>query len=187
MIVITQTSAKVSWQTDEAADSKVDYGLTIDYELGLITDGSFITSHLISLTNLLPNTQYHVRAHSKDSFENETVSVDQVFQTLKDEISPANVNNFTVSPGDSLNVLTWNNPPDPDFTGVLIKRSISDYPANPSIGNTVFNGMATSYTDRGLVNDTIYYYTAFAYDTSSNYSSGALASGTPTAPPLPPV
>jgi hypothetical protein len=186
IVDITSTSAKVSWQTDEAADSKVDYGLTASYELGSIIDGALNTTHLIPLTGLLPNTQYHVRVHSKDASNNESISSDKIFQTLKDAVSPTNVSNFTVTAGDSLNLLNWVNPTDFDFAGVLIKRSTTGYPLNSSEGLTVFNGIATSYADSGLINGTTYYYTAFAYDTSGNFASGAMALGTPTAPPPPP-
>ncbi len=186
IVDITETSANISWQTDELADSKIDYGLTTSYELGSVSDATRVLSHLIPLANLLPNTLYHIRAHSEDAAGLEAVSPDQTFLTLKDSVPPANVSNFAVAPGDSLNVLTWQNPIDVDFAGVLIKRSTSGFPADPSQGETVYNGTATNYTDRGLTNGVTYYYTAFAYDTSLNYASGALASGMPTAPPPPP-
>jgi len=188
IIDITSTSAKVSWQTDEPADSKVDYGRTLAYEIGSIFNAAFGVGHLIPLAGLLPNTGYHIRVHSKDAFGNETISLDKTFQTLKDAAAPTNVSNFVVAPSDSLNLLNWVNPTDFDFSGVLIKKLQTGFPVNPSDGATVYNGAGTAHTDSGLINGTIYYYTAFAYDTSGNFASGAMALGTPTAaiPPPPP-
>ncbi len=186
IINITPTTAQVSWQTDEPADSTADYGRTTGYELGSIIDATKVTDHLVPLSGLLPNTTYYVRVHSKDASLNEATPQTASFKTSKDSVPPSNVSGFAAAAGDSLNVLTWANPTDADFAGVLIKKSTTAYPSSPSAGTTIFNGLATTYTDTGLTNGTTYYYTAFAYDTSSNFASGALASGTPVAPPLPP-
>ena len=47
---------------------------------------------------------------------------------------PGNVTGFTAIAGDGQIGLSWVNPSDPDFSGVLIKRGITGYPATTSGG-----------------------------------------------------
>ena len=100
-------------------------------------------------------------------------------------VPPANVSNFTATSGDGHISLSWSNPGDADFAGVKIQRSTTYYPADENAGDNVYNGTGTVFVDQNLNNGTRYYYSAFSYDTSLNYASGALASAIPTAPPLP--
>lgn len=74
--------------------------------------------------------------------------------------------------------LIWNNPTDADFDAVKVLRSASGYAASATdtVGQTkVYLGNASSYADDGLASGT-YYYTAFAIDTSGNWSVAATAS-----------
>lgn len=106
---------------------------------------------------------------------------------ILDTTAPANVSNFEAISGDSQITLKWQNPWD--FKAVKIKRSTEFYPANPEHGITVYNDKENSFTDTGLINEERYYYTAFAYDESENYASGAIVSGVPfkiKPPPSPP-
>ncbi len=186
VINITETSAVVTWQTDEAANSKVEYGLTVAYELGSVLLSDLVTSHSVPLISLIPNTLYHFRVSSADAFDNTAVSSDQVFQTLPDITPPANVSDFTATPTpDRTIMLTWVNPTDPDFAGVLIRRSFDGYPAVPGEGELVFNGLATSFEDINFTPSDYnrpVYYTIFAYDSVGNYSSGAVATATIVVP-----
>jgi len=48
---VTDTTATVTWTTNEAADSRVDYGLTAS--LGdSVSDGAYVTTHSLTLTGL---------------------------------------------------------------------------------------------------------------------------------------
>ncbi len=48
-------------------------------------------------------------------------------------------------------------------------RGVTGYPRTPEEGVVVFHGLATSAVDRNLTPGTVYYYTAFSYDTSENF------------------
>ncbi|MBI5071519.1 hypothetical protein HZB93_01305 [Candidatus Falkowbacteria bacterium] len=182
VIDITLDSGTVTWQTDRAATSRVRYGLTTSYELGDISSVALVTAHSIPLTSLLPNTVYHFEVSSADASGRTATSTDQNFTTLPDITPPTNVSDFlaTVTPEKQI-MLTWVNPTDPDFAGVLIRRSFTGYPADPTDGDLVFNGLADSFLDTNITpadyNRPIYY-TAFAYDTSGNYAGGAIAQAT---------
>ena len=77
-------SATLTWNTDENADSFVEYGTTISY--GRITGfEDSVMGHSITLpTSLLPATTYHFRIRSRDASGNEAVSGDYTFATAAD-------------------------------------------------------------------------------------------------------
>jgi hypothetical protein len=186
VIHITETSAEVTWNTNELANSRVRYGRTTAYELGNILLTDFVTAHSVPLFSLSPNTLYHFLVSSTDTSSNTATSADQTFTTLPDLTPPANVTDFTATATPSRTImLTWVNPTDPDFAGVLIRRSFTAYPTSPTSGELVFNGVATSFEDINFTpadyNRPVYY-TNFAYDLSDNYSSGAVAQATIVVP-----
>ena len=78
---ITDTSATISWTTDESADSRVDYGLDSTYG-SAVSDGSLVTSHSIALTGLDPSTEYHYKVTSADGSGNSASSADLTFTTV---------------------------------------------------------------------------------------------------------
>lgn len=178
---ITQTSARINWTTNELATSQVAYGQNPTYG-GTAGNGGLVANHQTTLPSLISGRLYHFSVSSYDGAGNGATSTDQTFTTLPDTTPPANVSNFNATPGDHQNALQWNNPPDADFAGVKIQRATGGYPANPGAGTTIYNGNGTSKTDTGLTNGVTYYYAAFAYDSSGNYASGALARATPQGP-----
>ncbi|OGH71520.1 MAG: hypothetical protein A3G00_04900 [Candidatus Magasanikbacteria bacterium RIFCSPLOWO2_12_FULL_43_12] len=185
------SSAEISWNTDEVADSQAAYGLT--NQLGQLSANATLTaSHKTSLTNLSPNTVYYFKIISSDASGNQTVGLIDgtqigLFKTLNDTRPPANVSGFTATAGDKQIGLSWQNPPDSDFDGVMIVRKTGGFPANindgavfPTVKGT-FGQTDSAVDDQGLINGTTYYYTAFASDKYGNYASGAIASATPQA------
>jgi|GEM_PF-5693357 len=100
---------------------------------------------------------------------------------------PANVSNFTATAGIKRITLSWTNPADPDFAGVLIRRKTSGYPTGPADGVQVYNGTGTLYIDQPLTAGVRYYYTAFSYDGIPNYASGAVDSAVPLSSSAPTV
>jgi len=81
---ITGSSALITWTTDEAANSVVEYGLTTGYgsRAGDTAENTaYVTSHSVSLSGLAANTLYHYRVKSTDPMGNTATSVDHTFQT----------------------------------------------------------------------------------------------------------
>lgn len=77
---ITSSSARIIWNTNETADSEVEYGVTADY--GLYTnDGNFVTSHSITISGLASSITYHYKVTSSDPLGNGAVTADNVFTT----------------------------------------------------------------------------------------------------------
>ena len=81
-VIPSQNSAQVSWSTNQLSDSSVAYGTTAGYELGIETDLSFVSVHNITLTNLQPNTLYHIRATSETASLESASTGDFTFTTL---------------------------------------------------------------------------------------------------------
>jgi len=77
---VTATSSVVTWNTDEKADSIVNFGLDKSY--GIARDPFFThTSHKIQLPNLKTNTTYYFRVISSDANGNQSISGDYSFTT----------------------------------------------------------------------------------------------------------
>jgi len=78
----TTTTALVTWDTDEPATSRVDYGLTASYG-DVVEDLTYKTSHSIELIGLTPGTLYHYQVCSTDEAGNgPSCSADDTFTTL---------------------------------------------------------------------------------------------------------
>lgn len=78
---ITSTSAVVTWTTDAASDSVVEYGRTTAY--GSSARVSNLTvNHSVVLSGLSPRTVYHFRVKSSNA-NGQAVSGDRTFSTLK--------------------------------------------------------------------------------------------------------
>ncbi|MBU1940931.1 MAG: fibronectin type III domain-containing protein, partial [Candidatus Thermoplasmatota archaeon] len=57
----TQTTATITWTTNEAATTQVEYGTTTSYGSATTINTTKITSHSQTITSLTPGTTYHYR------------------------------------------------------------------------------------------------------------------------------
>jgi uncharacterized protein YkwD len=81
----TETTAVITWTTDEAATSQVEYTNTTAYDSASALDVTPATSHSITLSILEPNTTYKFRVKSTDKSGNQAVSEDNTFITSASE------------------------------------------------------------------------------------------------------
>lgn len=178
---ITFSSAAISWETSELALCQLFWGRSSEYKEEVISEETLHRQHSTKITGLTPAAIYHFKIICQDRRKNESETRDQKFITLAlpDTVPPTNVSNFEATPSDKQITLVWENPPDPDFKAVKIMRSKEFYPANQQEGTLVYKNKGTSFVDTGLTNGVKYYYTAFAYDRSGNYASGAIVSAIP--------
>jgi|GEM_PF-4251957 len=109
----SSTSATITWTTDEASSTRVEYGLTSIYgSLNSHTDTSpRVTSHTSTLSNLVSCTTYHYRATSFDAASNQGVSADATVTTTgcmgSASVSSQTAETITTS-GGSLSLLDAN-------------------------------------------------------------------------------
>ena len=78
---ITVSGATITWTTDKASDSQVDYGTTTSYGSSTTLNTTLVTSHSQALSGLASSTLYHYRAKSKDSLGTLGTSGDNTFTT----------------------------------------------------------------------------------------------------------
>ncbi len=92
---ITTSSAKITWTTDEAARTQVNYGPSTDYGTTTRLSRNFDLTHFVTLYGLKPFTSYHYRVKSIDRAGNVFTSLDEVFATLP--VPPPNIPNAVPS------------------------------------------------------------------------------------------
>ncbi|HEG43343.1 MAG TPA: hypothetical protein ENH94_04760 [Phycisphaerales bacterium] len=80
--VTTETTAQITFTTDEPATCSVACGPTTAYENGSVTDGSLVTNHSVTLNNLQSGTTYHFQVTGTDESGNAAQSADLVFTTV---------------------------------------------------------------------------------------------------------
>ncbi|MBK8872280.1 MAG: S8 family serine peptidase [Elusimicrobia bacterium] len=86
---VSAGTAVLTWNTDEPADGRVEYGTSVALGLTSPLQSALTLTHSVALTGLQPATTYYFRAVSRDDFGNEGsspvgtfVSSDQVPPTV---------------------------------------------------------------------------------------------------------
>ncbi len=204
---ITQSSAIISWNTDVPATTRLDYGLTISYEINSIIEPSLRTFHQIQLLPLDTNTIYHYRVRSTDASGRERVDADRTFTTNPplDYMPPEEITSLRVASATVTSlVLTWVAPGGDGPTGTSTSYEIrASYTTIPEIGALQWwnnaavlpnsltpqgPGSQESYTAQNLATSTKYYVAVRARDKAGNISGisiSNIASGmTLAAPPI---
>jgi hypothetical protein len=113
----------------------------------------------------------------------DNIGTDSITVT-KDTTAPASPTSGASDPSVTTADLSWTNPVDSDFDGVIVVRKTTGSFTAPTdgstytVGNTiggktiVYVGSATGFTDTGLTGSTAYQYGVYSYDlTTKNYSS----------------
>ncbi|NOY56602.1 MAG: PKD domain-containing protein, partial [Actinobacteria bacterium] len=155
----TDISATVSWATDEAAASRLEWGpASGDYSLGSSQDPTLKTAHSLQATGLDPDTTYHYRVISTDGSANTAISPDYTFTTQSAGIDPSGLVSDEFN-GTSLDTSVWSTF-DPlgdggiTVTGGHLELSVGAGPAHDpwSGGNTTVRAMqAANDTDFEVV------------------------------------
>jgi len=164
---VTNTKAVVIWQTNEVANSEVEYGTAITYGLRA-SDPSYTMLHSVMLDGLTPSTDYHARVKSTDVFGNgPTVSGDITFRT-KDlaDTEPPRVTNIQVSGVTATGAtITWTT--DEPSTSRVEYGTTGAYGQSASSQMHVNNHTVTL---SNLSADTTYHFRVFSTDPSGNPS-----------------
>lgn len=77
---VSDTSGTITWATDEAATSQINYGPTVAYGFAS-SSASLVTSHSVALVGLTASSTYHFQIQSTDSLGNTVSSSDETFTT----------------------------------------------------------------------------------------------------------
>jgi peptidoglycan hydrolase-like protein with peptidoglycan-binding domain len=161
---ITSTGTTITWTTDKAAASEVEYGTNTSYGSLSNENLTLTTSHSVSLTDLAPGTTYHFRVESTDEVGNETFSEDYTFTTTG---TPSNV---SVTPPAPV-ITDQGETPIVDVTGVDGEVVFEINDGNPAInedvvierdGAIIYEGNSETFTDTNQTNGVTHNYTVFA-------------------------
>src|SRR3989441_24250 len=177
---ISSAAATITWATNEAGDSQVDYGLTTAYGSSTPLNLSLLTAHAMTLTGLLATTTYHYRVKSRDAAGNLATSADFTLTTLiavPDTTPPSVPTNLSASAVSSSQItLSWTASTDNvGVAGYQIYRG----------GSQIATTSLTSYADTGLSPAATYVYQVSAYDAAGNVSALSASASAATLPPPP--
>src|SRR2546427_1322742 len=163
---ISSSQATITWATNQASDSQVEYGLTTAYGSSTPLNSSLLTAHAVTLTGLQATTTYHYRVKSRDAAGNLATSADFTLTTLiaVPDLTPPSVptNLGTSAVSSSQMNLSWT--ASTDNVGVA---GYTIYRGGAQVGTTAL----TSYSDTSLSPSTTYTYTVAAYDAAGDTSA----------------
>ena len=181
---VTTNSTTISWNTDEPATSRVEYGISTTYGSQTSFDSTLVTSHSALLGGLSPNTTYHYRVIAQDASGNIATSLNRTFQTksLPDTQGPGAVSNLSLSNTTQVSTrLMWAAPQDYPIGQVSaydIRYSTSPITQSNFAGATEVSGEPTpsmpgtqeTYALAGLQHSTSYYVAIRSQDSLGNSS-----------------
>ena len=162
---ITSSSATITWTTDQASSSQVEYGLTTAYGNITAVNLSDVTAHSQTLTNLLSATGYHFRVYSANASGNQTVSGDLTFTTLPPVVSAPVISGIAAGTITSSSAtITW--------TTDQASSSQVEYGLTTAYGNIspVNTNNVTSHSQvlNGLSAAMIYHYRVYSMNATGN-------------------
>jgi predicted RNA-binding Zn-ribbon protein involved in translation (DUF1610 family) len=167
---VSDRVAVISWETDEPADSAVEYGISPSY--GQRGEGAgFVKLHELTLSGLNASTTYHFRVLSRDATGNgPAASSDMSFPTLAtpDARAPAITNARVEQITSNSAIVLW----DTDE----VSDSFVEYGENSSYGHSSADRsylLAHSVLLQGLAGKTQYHFRALSADPSGNMGTGA--------------
>ncbi len=178
----TTSGATITWSTDVAASSQVDYGTTIAYGGSTTLDSTLVTSHSQALSGLQPGTTYHFRVRSADGSGNLAISGDNAFATANP--APPVITNIQANPVTSSGAtVTWSTDTAADSTVLYgITNSYGSSVSSPSL----VTGHSLSLS--ALTSSTTYHYQVVSKDGFGQTSRSAdLIFTTAVASSSPPV
>ncbi len=160
------SSAQVTWTTNEPATSRVEYGTTTAYGSMTTLDSTLVTSHSVALMGLASDTTYHYRVLSADSAGNAATSGDFTFRTgAAPQLSTGPIVSFAFDDG-----------PKTDYTAGFPILNAAGYPGTVYVVTSGINndGSSLSLADLTAMQNA-------GWEISSHASNHAIGIGTPLA------
>ena len=181
-VVPSLSGGVVSWGTDEAASSQVEFGLTSSYGSSSTVDVALVTGHSVTLGSLASGTLYHYRVKSRDAAGNLAVGVDRTFTTTADTTAPV-ISSVGVVPSLSGGVVSWGT--DEAASSQVEFGLTSSYGSSSTVDVALVTGH--SVTLGSLASGTLYHYRVKSRDAAGNLAVGVDRTFTTTADTTAPV
>ncbi len=176
VVTPTQTGVTISWNTNIPTQGTISWGLTSSNEIGSVGELLFATSHSVSISGLLPGTQYSFGLTVVSGGGAQNSIAPQTFTTLMALEGAQNARNFTATADTNQILLKWRNPQSDQFDEVRIVRNTGFYPTDETDGEVIYEGSDEVFPDTNVTAGVRYYYALFTKDRNGSYSSGLLAS-----------
>ena len=172
------TSATVYWMSSVSTISTIKWGENSEVGEGVLKSIVYAQNHKMEIINLKPGTMYYFTIESQDVGKRIDTSFPQYFFTksYKDTTFPLNPRNVKSRADVSGITLSWDNPPDPDFSYVRIMRHEDRFRGSPFLGKLVYEGNGQSFLDKNVVAGKKYFYSLFARNNQGDFSSGVAIS-----------
>ena len=124
-------TATITWDTNEASDSRVDYGTSPNSLTSTASSPGLGTSHSVELTGLDPNTTYHYRVTSVDAATNSTTDpggaqAPRSFTTPEASLTDTTVADFSAG--------------DPGADGYVSETDDGEVTLKPAVGEEFSGG-----------------------------------------------
>jgi len=167
-------SAAISWSTNEAATSQVEYGPTTSYGSLSALNTTLLTAHSTTLTNLQPATTYNYRVISRDAAGNTATSGNNTFTTAAAQAPSDTTGPSLAAVGardiTSENVtISWGT--DEPATSEVEYGLTLDYGNSTGVNATLSN--SHNQTLSNLQPNTLYHYRVKSADAMGNLSVSA--------------
>jgi phosphodiesterase/alkaline phosphatase D-like protein len=165
----TLSGATISWTTNEASNSQVDYGTTPGYGSSTALVSTLVTSHSASLSGLQAATLYHYRVKSRDAAGNLATSADFTFTTAGDTTAPTisgvGASSITVSGA----TISWSTNEASDSQ--VDYGTTRGYGSSTTLVSTLVSGHSVSLS--GLQGATLYHYRVKSRNAAGNLATSA--------------
>jgi len=175
-VEVSYNSATIKWESSIPTISSVKWGTNPDYKDGVLRNVNYLIYHTVELTNLQDGTLYYFTIDAETLLGKTNSLENQIFRTLQlpDTNPPGNPTNVTAESTKSGITVSWENPTDLDFDYIRVMRNDDRFYGSPSIGELVYEGKGTYFTDSNVIINNKYYYSLYSRDRAGNYSSGSL-------------
>ncbi|NOY84546.1 MAG: hypothetical protein GXO96_06965, partial [Nitrospirae bacterium] len=164
---ITETGIDITWSSDEAASSLVEYGTTT-FDSSSTLGTTLVTNHLRALSDLDSNTTYQYRVVSRDAAGNTATSGNFTFTTdPAPDTTPPMLSDILVladNIGQNSAIVTWNT--DESATSLVEYGTDSNYGSSSVFGSTLVTSHSRILSS--LIPDTTYHYRVISSDTEGN-------------------
>lgn len=170
---VSTSTAVITWTTNEASDSKVEYATSPLTSAGTILsaqNSADVTSHSINLSSLTASTTYYFRVTSVDPSGNTATSTEQTFTTASlpapDTAAPI-ISGITKTIRATSTTINWTTDEPSTSEITFAKESLSTATSTSLVSSAT---LVTSHSldATGLTASTTYYFIIKSVDASSN-------------------
>ena len=167
---ITQTSAVVTWETDEPATSQLMMCEPDGFCTWTEPKETLVTNHSVALSDLKPDTTYHYTVISMDAEQNEATSEGELATLGQGDTTPPVISGVDVSGrGESSATINWET--DEAATSQVEYGTTDAYGLLTPLSEELTTGHNVTLT--GLEPGTIYHFRVLSKDGGGNEATSA--------------